>query len=303
VVALSFATTYIILRLATTSQAVPEEKQKMAHTETRPRPSQGLVYYFHVGKTGGTFLSNSFTAMAAELPSFDLIRWKRGGKSKEEIIQTLDNLAKNNYNNRLTVFEHHHGYPAAVEIFDLLLQHKKRANANGFVFDIIITLRNSLDLQISMYNYFGQNYPEGVHSRTFEDFMFYNPIASYIYGSYPSYIPNNPLLPTNKEDFYPEIELQEVYSVFRKLDMIFFTKHLEDDMARYFNCLGIPFVPSPNLAETTTKYVTKDMLSLDIIEKFYATNALDQMVLAKVVQDIMPSQPIRSKSCFKDFVG
>lgn len=241
-------------------------------------PRTGLVYLIHLPKTGGTYLRTRFDRMAEKDNTFNQINYDRNGKSLEDIISTLNELEEANYYNQLHIFQHHHKYPAVVDIVPFLLEYKERSEKKGFVFDIILaSLRDPLDLAISQYNYAQQNY---YVANTFMDFIGkkQNPLRNSILYKTP--VRNvNENFPSDKT--VDEI-LMPVFKVLFDIDYIFFLKTLDDEMELYFECkLNRKFLSRTRPANVSKKVIYKEDLDLEELRTFYQIHALDQYLYTK----------------------
>ena len=247
--------------------------------EKRSKPAVGVVYYFHIHKTGGTHLQESLQNMSQNLSELEQILWAREGKTFAEIEHILEDLSNSEYNNQLTVIQHHHRYPPAIEMMPLLLEHKAAAEARGFTFDIICTVRDSASLVVSYYNYSIQIHEFNVADVAFREFI--QTIANLnlvaIFKSTPAitFIPD-----TSTGIAYQDWKLRAQRFV-DQVDYFFFTDELDTRFLAYFEGkYHIPFTPLPFHGNSgTVKSKTMESLTYEELMLIYQNHAADEQFL------------------------
>ena len=261
----------------TPSSTTTNSKTPSNEPEVHPT---GIVYLLHLPKTGGTYLRDEIDKMAKVDKSVNQFHWNRDGKTMEEITATLDELEEAGFYDQIHFFQHHHRYPSIVEIVPVLLEYKKRCEEKGFIFDIILdSLRDPLDLSLSDYNY-------GKQSGFFQDLSF----REYMQRK-PYLLTDSIIFPTpihlDKERTWVENGntvdeiLQPIIDALSKVDYVFFTETLDDELILYFKCvLKRKFAPiSP--VNVSTKYILKKELGIDLVQEFYQIHAVDQYFYSK----------------------
>ena len=118
-----------------------------------------IIYYYHIPKCGGTTINEQLKefsqALEGEYYGFNFPMKKFSSleetNNNNTLISFLERL--NNKSNDLKFIHHHHGFYGISEIFDLLLEEKRKAICAGNEFHLFTCVRNPLSFQLSQINY------------------------------------------------------------------------------------------------------------------------------------------------------
>eukprot|EP01095_Lingulamoeba_sp_RSL-Kostka_P005784 TRINITY_DN1755_c0_g4_i2.p1 TRINITY_DN1755_c0_g4~~TRINITY_DN1755_c0_g4_i2.p1 ORF type:complete len:385 (+),score=90.80 TRINITY_DN1755_c0_g4_i2:155-1309(+) len=267
-------------------------KYKIGENRTR----KGLMYYYHIPNTGGTFITNSIEeSIHRTHDDFVLYKHVNAGLSMDQIELFIDAVFKELVEEEeeeeeeekiLYFFEHYHQYPSINQSLPILKEYQKKFRDHDLIFDIIIVVRNVIDLVLSRYNNEIQleNIDFDVNFIDYSTNHKNNLILNSFYFSTP--IDDNMVINTKHIDvdtFNPLDYLINKINVVGLVDMfdfIFFTNDLEQFFT-YLGFYGFLMVEHNNNNNSIVSDVvrTKDSLSNKEIETTLNANLLDLMLL------------------------